>query len=136
MAFLAKSDLYLAILDNELDEITRADNAIVTEALNAAEGEALTYLFDSYNTDAIFATTGSNRNAMLVQVVRDIAIYRIVARSQAGIDLNDRQERYEAAVAWLKMVKKMETYPNLPVRAVTQQVHIRYGSQPKRTNRF
>jgi phage gp36-like protein len=136
MPFLAKSDLSLSILTDELDEITRNTDAIVTEAIDSATGEAKTYLFDSYDTDAIFSATGSNRNSMVVQVVRDIAIYRIVGACQAGIDLTDRRERYEAAVAWLKMVKKQETFPDLPLRAVTKQVHIRYGSQPKRVNRF
>lgn len=136
MPFLAKSDLSLSILTDELDEITRGTDAIVTEAIDSATGEAKTYLFDSYDTDAIFSATGSNRNAMVVQVVRDIAIYRIVASCQAGINMDDRQERYDAAIAWLRMVKKQETFPDLPVRAVTKQTIVRSGSKPKRGNYF
>ncbi len=136
MAFLAKTDLSLSILTEELDEITRGDDTLVTEAIDRATGEVKTYLFDSYDTEQVFAASGTARNSMVMQVVADIAIWRLVAACQAGIDLSDREKRYDAAITWLKMVKKQETYPDLPVRPVTKQVHIRYGSQPKRGNYF
>lgn len=136
MAFALKNDLSISILIQELDEITRADDALITEALSRAESEARGYLYDSYDVDTIFAQSGSSRHAMLLQCVTDIAIYRIVAACQAGIDLTDREERYMSAIRWLKMVQKSELYGELPRRTETKQEHVSWGSQNKRSNRF
>lgn len=136
MAFLEKDDLKISILINELDEITRADDALITESNQRAEAEARAYLYDSYDVDAIFSATGSNRHGMLVQCVVDISIYRIVAACQAGIDLSDREERYMAAIRWLKMAQKSEMYGDLPRRTTTKQEVISYGSREKRNNYF
>lgn len=136
MAFLAKSDLYLSILEEELTEITRSDDGLVTSALDAAEQEMKVYLNDSYDTDTIFGKTGSNRHAMLVRIGADVAIYYIVARVQAGQEIDDRKSRYDRALAWLKMVKKSETYPNLERRTKTAETKFFYGSNTKRSNHY
>jgi phage gp36-like protein len=136
MAFLAKSDLKLSILVDELDEITREDATIVTAALSAAEAEAKTYLFDSYDVSSIFSASGTNRHQMVLQCCVDIAIYRIVAACQAGVDMNDREVRYKSAVSWLKAVQKTENYADLPRKVPTEQVHIRWGSKTKQPNSY
>ncbi len=134
--FLQKADLLVKILDDELDEITRADDTLITQAMSAAESEMRTYLFDTFDVDAIFSKTGTNRHALILDLGSDIAIYLIVARLQSGQDVSDRQARYNRAVAWLKSASKTEHYNDLPRRQVTQQTHIVYGSLPKRSNRF
>ncbi len=136
MSFLLKADLKLSILTVELDEITRADDALVTEAISRAESEARAYLYDSFDVDTIFAASGSNRHGMLMQCVVDIAIYRIVAGGQAGQQLDDREERYKAAIRWLKQTEKTEMYSDLPRRTATKQEVISYGSREKRNNYF
>jgi phage gp36-like protein len=136
MPFLIKSDLSLSILLEELDEITRADNAIITQGLSAAEAEARAYLYDSYDTEAIFAAAGTARHAMVLQCCVDMAVYRIVAACQAGIDMSDRKERYDAAKSWFKSVAKMTDYVDLPRRTATKQTLVQYGSKPKRGNYF
>jgi len=136
MAFLAKADLTLSILVDELDEITRATAATVTAALSAAEAEAKAYLFDSYDTETIFAASGAARHQMVLQCCVDIAVYRIVAACQAGVDMSDRQERYAAAKSWLKAVQKMETYDDLPRRAETKELKITWGGHEKTATHF
>ncbi len=134
--FLAKADLYLKILQVELNEITRNDDTLVTQALLAAESELRGYLFDNFDVDVIFAATGAARHPMLVDACSDIAIWNLAARVQAGIDLDDRQRRYERAIAWAKAVAKTEFFADLPRRTVTAQTQIVYGSNPKRSNYF
>lgn len=136
MAFLAKADLYLAILQDELDEITRADDTLVTAALSAADAELKTYLWDSYDVDDIFSETGTNRHQMLVRVGADIAIWFLVARVQAGQALEDRQLRYDRAIAWLKAVQKSQNYADLPRKEATEETKITYGSNTKRENHY
>ncbi len=134
--FIRKADLHLSILEDELEEIVRGDDTIIASALHSAEAEMRTYLYDSFDVDAIFATTGDNRHQLLVNLCADIAVYLLVARLQAGQYLEDRKARYDRAVAWLKMSAKTELYNDLPRREATVQTHINYGSNPKRGNYF
>lgn len=136
MAFLAKADLSLSILVQELDEITRSDNAIVAQALSSAEAEMRSWLYDSYDVDDIFSKTGSSRHPVILQSGVDIAVWRIVAACQAGINLDDRETRYNNAIAWLRQVKKAENYADLPRRAETVQKHIGWGSKTKKVNSY
>lgn len=134
--FLQASDLYLSMLQDELDEITRSDTALVTAALDAAEEEMKLYLYDSYDTETIFAQTSTARHSLLVQFGADIAIYFIVARCQAGQEIDDRKARYDRAIQLLKQFQKSETYSNLPRRTATKQNTITYGSNAPRNNHF
>lgn len=136
MAFLTTSDLYLSIIQDELDEITRGDTAIVAQALLAAETDMRQWLYDTFDVDTVFAQTGTARNALLIQYGADIAIYFIVARGQGGQDFDDRKSRYDRAIQWLKSAAKTELYSDLPRRAENKQVHIIYGSNTKRSNYF
>lgn len=134
--FLGKADLYTAILEDELEEIVRGDDTIIASALSSAEAEMRTYLFDSFDVDAIFAKQGADRHGLLVNLCADIAIYLLVARLQAGQYIEDRKARYDRAISWLKMSAKTELYNDLPRRDATVQTHISFGSNAKRTNYF
>jgi len=136
MAFLEKADLYILILEDELEEITRGDDTIINAAISSAVSEARTHLFDSYDVDEIFGATGSSRHALMVNLVSDIALYFIVGRSQAGQDVDDRKARYDRAIKTLTAMKKSETYSDLPRREETEQTHIIYGSNTKRSNHY
>jgi len=136
MAFLTKSDLLLSILEEELDEITRGDDTLIDQAALAAISEMRGWLYDTFDVDAIFAATGSNRHALLVQYAADIAIWLIVARGQAGQDFDDRKSRYDRAIAWLKAAAKTDMFADLPRRTATVQTVITYGSNAKRSNYY
>lgn len=136
MAFLTDTDLHQSILEEELDEITRQDNAVITQALIAAESEMRQWLFDTFDVDTVFAQAGSSRHPLLVQYGSDMAIYYLVARGMGGQDFDDRKSRYDRAVTWLKAAAKTDLYSDLPRRVETQQTHITYGSNPKRSNYF
>lgn len=136
MAYIAVTDLYASILPDELNEIVRQDDALIEQQLNVAISEARAYLFDHYDVDHIFSQEGQDRNAALLQCVVDMAIYRIVARVQAGIYLEDRNARYKAAIKWLTSLQKNEVYSDLKRRPETLQKHVVFGSNPKRTNYY
>jgi Protein of unknown function (DUF1320) len=135
--FIDKTDLFTLILEDELDEITRADNTIVLASIAAAEAEVRAYLYDSFDVDIIFAKTALARNQMLVNIVANIAIYHICARCQAGQDLAYRTDRYDRAMSIIKQTIKTEYYPDLERRPlITAQKHIMYGGATKRSNRY
>lgn len=136
MAFLNKTDLLVSILEDELGEITRYNDALVSQACIAAEAEMRQWLYDTFDVDEVFAATDKDRNALLVQYGADIAIYYIIARGQAGQNFEDRKSRYDRAINWLKAAAKTDLYSDLPRREETAQTHIIYGSNPKRSNYF
>jgi phage gp36-like protein len=134
--FVNIQDLHLLILPEELQEITRGDNMIIDTGIAAAIQEARMYLFDSFEVDNIFTVIGAARNIMLVNVCADIALYFITARCQAGQNVDDRKARYDRAISILKAIMKNETYTDLERKKPTAQVHIGFGSNPKRNNYF
>lgn len=134
MAFITKDDLKQAILLDELNEIVRGDDAVIDMAIEGAQAEMRGYLYDTYDVDAIFAESGTDRHALLVRYMADITVYAIVAAVQAGQDVRDRKARYDRAINWLKMISRDETYADLPRRAATVQTHIATGSNRKRNN--
>jgi hypothetical protein len=137
MAFINKLDLIqFAILEDELTEITRNDDVIVTACCSAAIAEMKVYLNDSYDVDTIFTRTGSARHQLLLQLGVDMAVWMIVSRCQAGINLDDRQARYDRAIKTLKAFQKTETYGDLPRREQPLQKHINFKANPKRGNYF
>jgi Protein of unknown function (DUF1320) len=136
MAFLVKEDLYPQILQDELEEITRGDNVLIASSCSAAVAEMKLYLFDSYDTEGLFAATDSARHDLLLQIGADMAIYFIVARCQAGQQLEDRTARYKRAVAILKQMRDSENYSDLPRREKTKQGHMILMTNPKRGNYF
>lgn len=136
MAFIEKTDLKLSILTDELTEITRGDDDVITMAIDSAIGEMRTYLYDSYDVETIFGASGEARNKMLVQLAVDITVFIIVGVCQAGQDLEDRKARYKRAITWLKEAQDTKTYSDLPRREVTEQTHFLFGSNSKRNNYY
>ena len=141
MAFITKADISRSLLEEELDEITRSDQAIIDNAISTAIAEMKSHLYDWYDTETIFDATGTERDSLLVQFAVDIAIYNIVAILQAGQDTDDREARYKRALAWLKAASKPidskdRIYPDLPLREKTKSTKILSNSRAKRNNYY
>lgn len=136
MSFITKADFKLSILEGELNEIVRGDDVVIDQAISAAVSEMRGYLFDTYDVDAIFSATGAARHALLVKYAVDIAVWGIVAATQAGQDLEDRKARYDRACKWLKMVKNDDLYSDLPRREVGVQKRVTFSSRDKRKNYY
>lgn len=122
---------------SSIDVITNSDDTIVTAAIDTAVAEAKGYL-SLFNTSAIFSATGTNRNALLLTFVKDIAVWHLVVLSNYQADIELRKDRYERACAWLKQVMRGEVIPDLPRLEVSTENPgtIIYGSNPKRSQHF
>jgi phage gp36-like protein len=134
MAFLNKADLATTITLNELNNL--ADDLIISLCCDAAVGEMKLYLYEAYETDAIFNQTEHARNMMLLKIGADIAVYLIASAKQAGVDMDDRRKRYDRAVTILKQLKNTELYSELPRRQIAVQSVVEILSNPKRNNSF
>jgi phage gp36-like protein len=112
-----KSALYAYQL-NEIVEITEGDNTnedIVLMAINAAIEEMKSYLSPNnqsqwndgrtrYDVVTIFGATGEGRNALILELCKNIAVWYVVRLSNVDIILEKVKDRYDRAIDWLEKV--------------------------------
>lgn len=136
--FASKEDLGSAIYGYQVDQITEGDDDLVLQAINAAIEEVGGYLAGNslYDVAAIFATTGTNRNALILTHTVTIAKWYIVELCNADVIYEQAKERYDRAVSWLtKLSKSTVTLGSLPTIPIatgeTETDTFGYGSRVK-----
>ncbi len=136
--FVSKEDLGSAIYGYQVEQITEGDDDLVLQAINAAIEEVGGYLAGNslYDVSAIFATTGTNRNALILTHTVTIAKWYIVELCNADIIYEQAKERYDRAVSWLtKLSKGTVTLGGLPTIPIatgeTETDTFGYGSRVK-----
>ena len=136
--FVSKEDLGSAIYGYQVEQITEGDDDLVLQAINAAIEEVGGYLAGNslYDVSAIFATTGANRNALILTHTVTIAKWYIVELCNADIIYEQAKERYDRAVSWLtKLSKGTVTLGGLPTIPIatgeTETDTFGYGSRVK-----
>lgn len=144
MAYLTVEDMYTHIYQENIETISRGDDAVMLSAIDAAIEEASGYL-TKYDTKKIFSATGSGRNAILLLFVKDIAAWHFVNLCNAGVDLDLREKRYNRAIEWLENNQNRNN-PSLPALEDTDgtacslpgacRQTFDYGSNPKRDLHF
>ena len=143
MAYLTTEDMYTHIYQENIETISRGDEAVMLSAIDAAIEEASGYL-TKYDIQAIFSAAGSARNAILLLFVKYIAAWHFVNLCNAGVDLELREKRYNRAIEWLENNQNRNN-PSLPARpedaggGIPNGCGCRgmdYGSNRKRDNHF
>lgn len=115
MDFLTQTDFKAVCDDATLAVIHQADTENLDRAENYAIEEVSGYLRSRYDMGLAYAYRGEQRNAMLVMVTCDIALYHLVAWLPKRIGFEMRETRYSNALAWLKDVRDGKATPDLPV---------------------
>lgn len=115
MPFLTNADYTLQIRNELKPLISSNDDNVYTIAELAAEGEITSYLRRRYDVPAIFATTGTDRNAHLVMIMIDLVLYHVFSRITPRNIPEVRELRYDAAIKWLEKVAAGELLPDLPL---------------------
>lgn len=142
MAYLTPEELKTHLYKENIDTITRHDETIIMAAIDAAIGEAYGYL-GAYDREKIFKAQEDERNALLLTFIKDIAVWHFICLSNAGVEIQLRQDRYERAIDWLKAVQRSDIKPNLPILENSDQEgdskgigEYIFGSNPKRSQHF
>ena len=134
--FLPIDELKSVIYDYQLSEIVEDDTTIIEMAIQAAIEEVKSYLRGRYDIDKTFATEGSERNPLVLEITKDVALWQIIRLSNPDI-IHDRvKDRYDRAVEWLDKVARGLISPTLPSVQDEQGGDvspIRYGSMPRQT---
>lgn len=139
MAYLTVDEIKSYLYEENVDVITRNDDTIVEAAIDAAMAEAKGYL-GAYDVTAVFGATGTQRNQLLLIMVKDITAWHIMKLSNAGIHYEYRKQVYERAIKYLQDVQKGNITPDFPVLnddSGDPLTHtIKFGSNDKKSNRF
>ena len=142
MAYLTPEELKTHLYKENIETITRHDETIIMAAIDAAIGEAYGYL-GAYDREKIFKAQEDERNALLLTFIKDIAVWHFICLSNAGVEIQLRQDRYERAIDWLKAVQRSDINPNLPILENSDQEgdskgigEYIFGSNPKRSQHF
>jgi phage gp36-like protein len=138
MAFLAINEMETHLYAENIEVINRGDSTLTQAAIDAAIAEAKGYL-SQYDVTNVFNKTGTNRNALLLVFVKDIATWHFLVLCNAGVELQLRQDRYDRAISWLKAVQKGEIKADLPELEEEGEPAagtIKFGSNDKRNNHF
>lgn len=123
---------------HELQAIIQSDETIALAAIDTAVEFAKSKLLKAYDVATIFASTGEERNPLLLKIVKDIAIWELIGLANPSIDYPDKKFRYEQAVDWLTAVYKGMP-ANLPLKAEDENKKAQsfsLHSNPKRSNYY
>ena len=125
--------------DYQLEQIVDNDATIVEMSISAAVQEAKSYLAVGYDCDKIFSAIGADRNSLIVELVKDITLYKIVRLANVDIIYEKAKERYDRAIEYLDRVASGKLAPNLPLKTNATgdpQTRLRSGSNPKFRHNF
>jgi phage gp36-like protein len=123
--FLTSPELKSVLYEYQLNEITEESPDIAEMAINAAVEEMKSYLSPTgqarwrdgrprYDVAAIFAALGSERNALILELSKSIALYYVCRLANVDIMQERVQERYDRAIDWLEKVAGVGKYANAP----------------------
>lgn len=151
--FIEVEELSSVAYEYQLNEITENNPDIVEMAINAAVQEMISYLKPNaqkqwkdgrprYDVEAIFGATGTNRNSLILELCKSIALYYVCRLANVDMIQERVQDRYDRAVEWLEKVAGVGKYanapgitPNLPVLEETETsdttIPFRFGSRTK-----
>lgn len=113
--FLEYTDYRVVAGEAAFNNISQALPEVVERAEREAVEEISGYLRPKYDVDAVFAAKGDERNAQIVMVTADVALYHMVANLPQRMGFEIRDTRYRRAVKWLEDVAAGKVVPDLPV---------------------
>ena len=134
--FITPSDYDATVHREILDSLTRDDPQIIQICQDRAIEEVQAYLAKRYDTNAIFAATGSDRLQIIVMMTVDIAVYHIFCIHNPHKLSDIRKDRYNRAIEWCKAVSREEISipgaPLLPADDRAANAKLMFASKPKR----
>lgn len=119
--FIEISELSTVAAEYKLEEITDYDSSIAQQCILAAVKRVRRLLSGRYDVDAIFSTTGEERDAELVEICKNIALWFLVRRCNVDILYNRVKETYDRDMAYLRELKDGSIPSDLPLRETDGQ---------------
>lgn len=139
---LTQSDIETIIYPNIMATITRANSAIVPNAIDLAVGEVKSYL-SRYDLSIMFADDETFNDPFLRALCRDVAAWQIIKLANPNISYESIRTYYEDAISKLQHIQSGKITPQgWPYYAATATDLPKPGgaisanSNPKKNNHF
>ena len=135
--YITTDELKSTLYAYQAQEITEADSDILLMNIAAAEAEVRSYLAALYDVNTIFSATGTDRNPLLMELTKNIAVWYIIRLSNVDLIYQQAKERYDAAISWLTRVADGALSPDLPAAPVSDDATgsgVSWGSSEPRNN--
>ena len=142
--FLSKEELKTVATDEIINKIINGDESIVTDIIEESIDVISTYLYQYFNTEAIFAKEDNERNKTILKHLKGIVIHEIYTRRTKTMN-EVAKDRYDEAMLWLEKVSEGKIKPPLPIRAIdtdgdgtpdTPATFLKLGSRKNYENRL
>lgn len=115
MSFITDDDYSVQARQDVLALLDKSDdNSAFRQAEMYAISQITMRLAGRYDMDSIFSQTGDTRNAYIVMITIDIAIYHLYSQKAPRKIPEYRDIRYRDAMDWLEDVGNGNTPTNLP----------------------
>lgn len=136
--FISIQEIYTHLYPESIRSISGQDEEDLIFALDAAIGEVKGYLH-AYDTNKLFSAEGKQRNAYLLLMVKNVAVWHYINKANPNIDYNDRLYRYETTKKDLVDIQRGNSVPDFPKLenedgSQVNTSQFAFMSNPKRTN--
>lgn len=112
--FIKANELNTHIYDYQLSQITESDTSLVQSAISAAIDEVKGYLSTHYDTRQIFAAEDEERNSLVLEFCKTVAVWRIVKLANVDMLYSRYRELYLDTISYLLMVSEGKLALDLP----------------------
>lgn len=112
--FLTSDDIRVSLREIFMQELTDDDQLIAQKAEEQAVAKARSYLRGRYDVDALFAATGDDRNALLIEHVTVLFVWRLYWRINPRKISDHVKESYQETLDWLEGVATGKFNPDFP----------------------
>ena len=112
--FVTIEELKTHLFDYQVDQITNNDDTIVTSAIDTAVAEVKSYLANRYDVATIFAQSGTNRSALIVDHVKVCAVYHLLLLCNVDAIYERYEKAYDRSIDFLHKVADGLLSPDLP----------------------
>ena len=131
--FLDIKELNTVVAEYKVQEITDYDDTIAQQCVLAAVTRVSRLLSGRYDVERIFSATGDDRDAELLEICKNIALWFLVRRCNVDILYGRVKETYDRDMAYLRELMKGEIPSGLPPREDDGKPvgAVRFGSNPK-----
>ena len=113
--FLEKAELKTVATDEIINKIINNDDSIVTDIILESIDLMPSYLYQYFDTEAIFNASGDDRNRTVLKHLKGIVIHEIYIR-RTKVFNEVAKARYDEAMLWLEKVSEGKIKPPLPIR--------------------
>jgi hypothetical protein len=137
MAFLTEAELKTKSHIEIIEAITEGDDTIVPIMISECISHMKGYLSARYDVDTIFTSEGTDRDDVILKMLKNLVIYEIYASHNPQMMTKIVEDNHKLALEWLKMVQSQKINPDLPaVDPLNPATYMVGGGNPRRTSHY